>query len=1053
MPQPSAQVSPSSLSFGNQNQASTSGSQTVTLSNTGSALLTITSIAASSNFGETNNCAGSVAPSGSCTIKVTFSPMATGSLTGTLSITDNSNGLAGSTQTVGSSGTGTAPLVSLSTAGLSFANQLINTPSASQAETVTNTGSGNLTFATVTIGGTNPSDFAKSADTCTGATVTPNNACTVSVTFTPSATGSRSASLNFADNANGSPQTVGLSGTGTAPLASLSTAGLSFANQLISITSAPQAETVTNTGTGNLTFSTVTIGGTNPSDFAMSADTCTGVTVTPNNACTVSVTFTPSATGSRSASLNFADNANGSPQTVGLSGTGTAPLVSLSTAGLSFANQLINTSSASQVETVTNTGSANLTFSTVTIGGTNPSDFAKSADTCTGVTVTPNNACTVSVTFTPSATGSRSASLNFADNASGSPQTVSLTGIGIPFAQVSPSSVTFGGQMVGTTSSVQPVTLTDIGPAAINVTGVNISGDFSQTNNCPASLQSRATCSVQVAFTPTVMGTRAGTLTITTSAASTAQTVNLAGLGTGPLAGVFTQRYDNGRTGANTQETFLTASNVTESQFGKLFSLPVDGQVYAQPLYMQNVSIPSQGAHNVVFIATQHDSVYAFDADTQSTTPLWQVSFLNSATGVTTVPCQDVYGTAAGACDINPEIGITSTPVIDPTSGTLYVTAKTREPLGSNSCSKNGTYNYCYRLHALDITTGAEKSGGPVIIAASVSGTGYDNDSVSGAVTFTALYHLQRPGLLLLNGTVYLGFGSHGDNDPYHGWLIAYNATTLQQVAVFNVTPNGGRGAIWQGGGGISADADGNIYIVTANGTFDANTAGGVDYGDSVLKMQIQSGQFQILDYFTPADQLTLAVEDLDLGSSPALILPDQPGAYPHLLATGGKDGRVWLVNRDNLGHLQANDAGAVQVIPNSDSLFGGGTYWNANLYTQVVGDFLKQFPLQSGVAQPAIISDFQVGFPNPSPAVSANGTNNAVLWLVEADAFKTSGPAVLRAFDATDVSNPELYDSTQAANGRDQAGPAVKFVVPTIANGKVYVGAGGEVDVYGLLP
>ncbi|HMD85557.1 MAG TPA: pyrrolo-quinoline quinone [Terriglobia bacterium] len=521
--------------------------------------------------------------------------------------------------------------------------------------------------------------------------------------------------------------------------------------------------------------------------------------------------------------------------------------------------------------------------------------------------------------------------------------------------------------------------------------------------------------------------------------------------GNSPFAGVFTQRYDNGRTGANTQEVLLTPSNVTESRFGRLFSLPTDGQAYAQPLYMENVSIPNQGVHNVVFVATQHDSVYAFDADSQSTTPLWHVSFVNTTAGVTTVPCQDVYGAGPGDCDISPEIGITSTPVIDPTGGTLYVTAKTREPLGSNSCSNNGTYNYCYRLHALDITTGVDKFGGPVMISANVPGTGYD--SVSGTVTFTALYHLQRPGLLLLNGTIYVGFGSHGDDDPYHGWLMAYNATTLQQVAVFNVTPNGQRGAIWQAGGGISADPSGSIYIVTSNGTFDANATGGVDYGDSGLKMQLQSGKFQVMDYFTPANQAVLSEEDLDLGSSPAMILPDQPGPNPHLLATGGKDGRIWLVNRDNLGHLQANDGGAVQVIPDgSDGLFGGGTYWNGNLYVQEKGDFLKQFPLQNGMAQSPTSSAFQVGYPNPAPVVSANGTNNAVLWLVEADAFRTGGPAVLRAFDASDVTN-EIYDSTQAPNQRDQAGPAVKFVVPTIANGKVYVGAAGEVDVYGLLP
>jgi len=724
-------------------------------------------------------------------------------------------------------------------------------------------------------------------------------------------------------------------------------------------------------------------------------------------------------------------------------------MMSLSAPGLSFSSQPMSTTSAAQAETVTNTGTGNLTFSTVTMGGTNPSDFAKSADTCTGATVTPNNACTVSVTFTPSATGSRSASLSFADNASGSPQSVSLTGSGISSAQVSPGSLTFAGQAVGSTSAAQTVTLTDIGIAAINMTGVTISGDFSPTSNCPTSLGAGSSCSIQVVFTPTAAGTRYGILSINTTATSAAQTVSLTGTGNGPLAGVFTQRYDNGRSGANTQEVSLTTSNVTVGQFGKLFSLPVDGQVYAQPLYMESVSVPNLGVHNVVFVATEHDSVYAFDADGQSTTPLWHVSFVNPSAGVTTVPSQDVGG--PGYNDLTPEIGITSTPVIDPASGTIYVTAKTREPLGSSSCSSNGTYNYCYRLHALDITTGAEKLGGPVVISASVPGTA--SDSVNGTVTFGALQHLQRPGLLLLDGTVYIGFGSHGDYTPYHGWLMAYNATTLQPVAVFNVTPNGEQGAIWCGGGGISADANGNIYIVTANGTFDANTPGGVDYGDSVLKMQIQSGQFQVLDYFTPADQLTMAENDLDLGSSPALILPDQPGPYAHLLATGGKDGRVWILNRDNLGHLQTNDAGAVQVIPGlSDKLFGGGTYWNGNLYVQEVGDFLHQFPLQNGMAQSPTPSAFQIGYPNAPPAVSANGTSNAILWLVQSDAYQSGGPAVLRAFDATDVGS-EIYNSSQAPNRTDQAGPAVKFVVPTVANGKVYVGAAGEVDVYGVLP
>jgi hypothetical protein len=727
------------------------------------------------------------------------------------------------------------------------------------------------------------------------------------------------------------------------PVAQISATSLTFGNQGTGTTSVSQLVTLSNTGNAMLTITGI---GTS-ANFGQS-NNCAG-SVAASGSCTLNVTFSPAAAGVLSGTLTITDNSNGttgSRQTVTLSGNGAAFLVSLSASSLNFASQVAETSSTAQTETITNEGTTNLAISTASIGGTNAGDFANSADTCTGTSVAPNGSCAVSVTFTPATTGNRSASLNFATSASGSLPTVSLAGLGI-----------------------------------------------------------------------------------------------------GPLAGVYTQRYDNGRTGQNTQEIYLTTSSVTKSRFGKLFSLPVDGPVYAQPLYMQNISIPNQGAHNVVFVATEHNSVYGFDADSQSTTPLWHVSFLTA--GVTAVPDQDIGATYA---DIAPEVGITSTPVIDPATGTLYVVAATKE-LQVAFCTSNCTYNYFHRLHALDISTGAEKFGGPVAISASVPGSGYDN--VGGIVTFNALQQLQRPGLLLLNGTVYLGFGSHADYDPYHGWLMAYNAATLAQVAVFNVTSNGQEGAIWGAGGGISADANGYIYVVTANGTFDANMGGG-DYSDSVLKMQIQSGQFQVLDYFTPYNQAVLEADDLDLGSSPALILPDQPGATPHLLAMGGKDGRIWLINRDNLGHIQLNDAGAVQVIADgSDSLFGGGTYWNGNFYVQENGDYLKQYALTDGTApNPPTLSQFSAAFPNVQPVVSANGTNDlsAVLWLVYR-AGGASVPAVLYAFNATLVSMDELYDSTQAPSQRDQAGLGVKFVVPTVANGKVYFGTQGEVDVYGILP
>jgi hypothetical protein len=690
---------------------------------------------------------------------------------------------------------------------------------------------------------------------------------------------------------------------------------------------------------------------TNPGDFTKGSDTCAGQMVTANSTCSVGVTFKPSAWGNRSATLNYADNAANNPQTVALSGTGANGAVTLSpSSGLSFGGQMLHVASSWKTLTLTSNGAVNLSVTKVALGGTNASEFVINADNCTGHSIAPNSTCMVKVTFAPAAMGVRSATISFADDATGSPQAANLTGTGIS-----------------------------------------------------------------------------------------------------QLAGVLTNRYDNQRTGQNTQETFLTTSNVVLGQFGKLFALPVDGQVYGQPLYMQNVTIPNQGVHNVVLVTTAHDSVYAFDADGQSTTPLWQTSFLNAGAGVTTVPTADVY-TSGDPPDMTPEIGITSTPVIDPVGGTLYVTAKTREPLGSTTCTSNGSHDYCYRLHALDITTGAEKLGGSVVINASVVGDSW-LDSVNGVVTFGALRGLQRVGLLLLNGTVYLGFGSHADIDPYHGWLMAYDAITLEQTAVFCVTPSGTEGALWNSGGGISADANGYLYVVTSNGTFDINT-GGNDYGDAVLKMKLQSSQFQVLDYFTPANQDMLRNDDLDLGTSPAIILPDQPGKYPHLLAVGGKDGRIWLINRDNLGQYQTNDAGAVQIISGlSDALFDGFSYWNGNLYVNEVGDFLYQFPLVNGRAQTPNTSSSQFGgFPNVAPVISSNGTAHGVLWFVRTNAYDSRGPAVLYAFDANNLADP-IYTSAQATNGSDRAGPAVKFVLPTVANGKVYVGTYGEVDVYGLLP
>ncbi|MGD0921458.1 MAG: choice-of-anchor D domain-containing protein, partial [Terriglobia bacterium] len=431
---PSVQLSLTSLGFGNQLISTTSTPLTETATNTGTTTLAISDVSLTGtnpgDFAKTGDtCTGAnVAPANSCTITVTFTPTTTGARSATLSISDNASG---SPQTVTLSGTGTGgAAVGLSSASLDFGNQLKNTTSAPLTETVTNTGATTLTISGVSLTGTNPGDFAKTGDTCTGANVAPANSCTITVTFTPTTTGARSATLSITDNAPDSPQTVPLTGTGTAPTVGLSLASLAFGNQLKNTTSSPLTETVTNTGTGTLTISGVSLTGTNPGDFAKTGDTCTGANVAPSSTCIITVTFTPTATGARSATLSISDNASGSPHTVPLTGTGTAPTVGLSSASLNFGNQLKNTTSAPLTETVTNTGTATLTISGVSLTGTNPGDFAKTGDTCTGANVAPSSTCTITVTFTPTTTGARSATLSISDNATGSPHAVPLSGTG-----------------------------------------------------------------------------------------------------------------------------------------------------------------------------------------------------------------------------------------------------------------------------------------------------------------------------------------------------------------------------------------------------------------------------------------------------------------------------------------------------------------------------------------------------------------------------------------------------------------------------------------------
>jgi len=487
-------------------------------------------------------------------------------------------------------------------------------------------------------------------------------------------------------------------------------------------------------------------------------------------------------------------------------------------------------------------------------------------------------------------------------------------------------------------------------------------------------------------------------------------------------SGVFTQRYSNLRQGANTNETILTPTNVNSTTFGKLFSYAVDGYVFGQPLYVSGVTI-NNAVHNVLYVVTEHDSVYAYDADGATTAPLWHVNFLIN--GATTVPQADVGST------IYPEIGITSTPVIDPTTNTIYVVAETKE---------NG--GYIFRLHALDITTGAEKFGGPTLITASVPGTG--GGSVSGQVAFSGKTQIQRAALTLTNGMILIAWASQGDNGIWHGWVIAYSASTLQRLWAHNVTPNGVSGGIWMAGGGLAVDAAGAIYYMSGNGTFGT----GADYGDSFVRLNTSG---KVMDYFTPYNQAHLAADDLDIASGGPMIPPDQATGTQQIIIGSGKDKNIYVVNRDNMGHFQTGSNN--QITQELISALGGESlsqpaYWSGYVYMSASNDYVKQFTLSGGQLSttPLAHTPELFGAPSPDPVVSSNGSNNGILWLL------TSGNAgVLHAYDATNISR-ELYNSTQAGT-RDALGATSRFLPSTVFNGKVYVGLKSQVVAFGLLP
>jgi len=603
------------------------------------------------------------------------------------------------------------------------------------------------------------------------------------------------------------------------------------------------------------------------------------------------------------------------------------------------------------------------------------------------------------------------------------------TSNGVTFTVSAPSITVTMTPVRGGTTVTQPLSLTASVQNDSSNAGITWSASGGSLSN-------------QTISSATFTATSAGVYTITATSKANGTKSASALIGVTDLSGVTTWRNDVARSGVNSQEYALTTQNVASSTFGKLFSCPVDGWVFAQPLWAANVLIGGV-QHNVVFAATENDSLYAFDADATGCNRVWSTSKVSLIpSGEVVAPYADLENDNA----LGPVVGITGTPVIDLSSQTIYLVA-----MSENSSN----HTVVQRLHAMDITTGQERPGSPVVISASIAGTGYDNSN--GTISFKANMQKQRPALLLLDGVIYVSWAGFLDTDPYHGWMIGYSASTLAQVTVFNDTRDGGRGGIWMSGGGPAVDSQGNIFLFSGNGDFNANTTGGRNYGDTFLKLST-SGGLSVADWFTPYDQDTLAADDLDLGGGGAAILVDQTsGPFPHLVVGGGKGGTLYVVNRDNLGHYNSsNNSQIVQSFTlGSNGIYSTGLFWQDILYAAASGGPLSAFQFSTLADQfqttPSSSSSESFSFPGTTPALSAAISSNGILWAIQRPS-SSSAAAILHAYDATNL-HTELWNSSQAASDRDKAGTTVKFTVPTIANGKVYIGTQTELDVFGLLP
>lgn len=1152
-----ATASPSAVTWAAVAVGSKGGQKVVTLTNSSTSAINISNITFSgANPGDfsvfSKTCGATLAAGASCTANILFGPTATGSRTAILNFADSDTN---SPQTVSMSGLGTSGVVAASPSSLAFGSADVGSTTAAQSVMLSNGVTSLLAISGVSITGTNASDFILTGTTCSS-TLSVGAACSASVAFKPTASGTRTASLTFTDSASGSPQTVSLSGVGgSAPAtASVSPTSLAFPGTSVGASSVPQTVTLTNGPGSSIDISSVAVAGTNASDFVVSGNTC-GPSLAISASCTVTIIFKPGAAGARSANLTFVDSATNSPQAVALSGSGSSMgATSVSPSGLTWAAVAVGNKSGQKTVTLTNGNGATINISSFSFTGANPGDFSVFSKTC-GSTLAPSTSCSLNILFAPTGTGTRTATLNLVDSDSNSPQTVGVSGLGTSgVVAATPATVSFGSTTLGTSAAAQSITLSNGNTSPITISSVAIAGanasDFVlAANSCGATLSVNGNCSATIYFRPTTAGARIATLSFADSATGSPQSVALSGIGgtlltisplnpsvevngtvhftstvpvtwvstcgsiagdgtfTAPAAqapcsvtatatdgsgqtastpitlsaaslditpddadlhalntqtftanqpvtwsascgtisssGVFTapategtctitattdnsltatatvsvelanytaRKGGGGLLGARTDERALTPSNVNASTFGLSWTANVDGWVNAQPLYMNALTV-NGAPHNVVFIATANDSVYALDADTGA--QLWQVSLIPG--GASAVVSSTVGFTSA------PLIGILGTPVIDPSTSTMYVVAETSE--------QSGTY-FPHRLHALDLATGSEKFGGPVLV----------NDP-----QMAPIHKLQRTGLALANGNVYFGIGSMQDMQPYHGLVFAFDATTLAQEAVWDATPTGVEGGIWMGGAPPSVDEDGNLYVTTGNGTLD----GATNFGEAAVKL---SPGLQLLDYFAPYNYADYNAGDIDLGSGTIMVVPHQSGSHPHELIACGKPTPVYVLDRDNLGQLGASADNIIQRLDNQvgayatttksvQACFTSPAMWGQNVYFGGKYDVLKMFTLDPNTGllstTPASQGTLAYGYPGADPVISANGAANGIVWSLDS---KTNA---LIANDAGNLANT-LFTGTLPA-------PVIRWTVPTVVNGHVYVGEQGKVFGFGL--